>query len=131
MKKIFVAAVISMVALVGCSTNSQPAPVVTVTEQVPAPDINQNDGNVSGVSEYVSFVKENGGVYASSASPGDLINLGNIVCEGYANGMSQNDIVNALSYALVENNMDNEQGARFAAAIIVGAERYLCNGMSV
>jgi len=125
MKKILAAAAISMVALVGCSANSEPTPTVTITEQAPPP-VNQDDGVVSNVAQYVDFVKNKGGLYASMATPGDLINLGNIVCEGYSNGLSQDDVVEALAYALTENGMNNQNGAQFAAAIIVGAENYLC-----
>ena len=130
MKNILVAAAISMVALVGCSGNSNPTPAVTITEQAPPP-VNQDDGVVTSQSEYVNFVKDRGGLYASVATPSDLINLGSIVCDGYNRGLSEDDIVLALSYALVESNMGNEDGAQFAAAIVVGAERYLCGFGSV
>lgn len=130
MYKIFTASVISTVALVGCSSQSGPfpAPTVTVTQQAPestpAPELSNSES-------YIQFVKSKGGYYASIASESTLINLGNIVCDGYESGLSQDDVVNALSYALVENNMDNQDGAVFAAAIVVGAETYLCVGQEV
>jgi hypothetical protein len=126
MKKIITAAVISMMALVGCTTTSEPAPTVTITEQAPP---NVDDGVITGTQAYVNFVKDNGGRYASIASDQNLINLGNIVCDGYRKGLSQDDIVGALAYGLTENGMNNQDGARLAAAIIVGAERFLCNGI--
>lgn len=125
MKKILTAAIISMVALVGCSANSEPNPTVTITEQVPPP-VDRDDGVINNEFKYINFVRENGGLYGSMADAQGIVNLGNIVCEGYAKGLSEDDVVAALAYALVENNMNNEEGAKFAAAIIVGAERYLC-----
>ena len=44
MKKIIVAAAISMVALVGCSSQTQPIPTVTITEQPPLPAPSVDDG---------------------------------------------------------------------------------------
>lgn len=125
MYKIVIATIFSVAAITGCTTQetSSPAPTVTITEQAPRPEANNE---VSNTQKYISFVKENGGYYAAIAGDQTLINLGNIVCDGYADGLSQEDIVNALSYALVENNMDNQDGAVFAASLIVGAERYLC-----
>ena len=125
MYKIIAASIISAVALVGCSTSSEPAPTVTVTQEVPKtqePSIEQKSNS----EKFVDFVRDNGGVYASVADDYELVNLGNIVCDGYSKGLSQENIVDALSYALVENGMNNEQGAIFAASLIVGAERYLC-----
>lgn len=130
MKKIFIAAIISMTALVGCSTNSEPTPTVTITEQAPPP-VNQDDGVVSNTTQYVNFVKQNGGAYASVATAQGLIDLGEIVCDGYSKGLSQEEVVQALSYGLVENGMDNAEGAKFGAAIIIGAERYLCSSAGV
>lgn len=129
MYKILAASIITAAALVGCSTSSTPAPTVTVTQEVPKtqePQIKQKSNS----EKFVDFVRENGGVYTTVAEDYQLIDLGNIVCDGYAKGLSQDDIVMALSYALVENGMNNEQGATFAGALIVGAERYLC-GRSV
>lgn len=128
MYKIIAASIISAAALVGCSTSSTPAPTVTVTQEVPKaqePQIEQKSNS----EKFVDFVRDNGGVYASVADDYELVNLGNIVCDGYSKGLSQENIVDALSYALVENGMNNEQGAVFAAALIVGAENFLCRAV--
>lgn len=125
MYKIIAASIISAVALVGCSTSSEPAPTVTVTQEAPKAQEPQFQEK-SNSENFVDFVRENGGLYASMAEDYQLVDLGNIVCDGYSKGLSQENIVDALSYALVENGMNNEQGAVFAAALIVGAERYLC-----
>lgn len=125
MYKIIAASIISAAALVGCSTSASPAPTVTVTQEVPKTQEPQTEQK-SNSEKFVDFVRDNGGVYASVADDYELVNLGNIVCDGYSKGLSQENIVDALSYALVENGMNNEQGAIFAASLIVGAERYLC-----
>lgn len=127
MYKTVIAVIFSGALIVGCAPglNNEPAPTVTVTQEVPksAP----TEEFISNEQRYVDFVKSNGGLYASAANDQGLINLGEIVCDGYSKGMSQNEIIQALSYALTENGMDNEEGAKFGAAIILGAERYLCS----
>lgn len=124
-----IAVIISFFALLAVSactgTTSSDGPTVTVTAQPTqeaAPEIVESPQN-----RFVSYVREKGGRYASIADDYQLVNLGNIVCEGYAKGLSEDDIISALSYALVENGMNNEDGVIFAAALIVGAERYLCS----
>lgn len=124
-----VAVIVSFFALLAVSactgTTSSGSPTVTVTAQPTqeaAPEIIESPQE-----KFVSYVREKGGRYASIADDYQLVNLGNIVCEGYAKGLSEDDIVSALSYALVENGMNNEDGVIFAAALIVGAERYLCS----
>ena len=124
-----VAVIVSFFALLAVSacsgTTSSDVPTVTVTAQPTQeapPEIIESPQE-----KFVSYVRQVGGRYASIAGDSQLINLGNIVCDGYSKGLSQDDVVSALSYALVENNMNNEDGALFAAALIVGAERYLCS----
>lgn len=122
-----IAVIISFFALLAVSactgTTSSDGPTVTAQPtQEAAPEIVESPQN-----RFVSYVREKGGRYASIADDYQLVNLGNIVCEGYAKGLSEDDIISALSYALVENGMNNEDGVIFAAALIVGAERYLCS----
>lgn len=124
MKKIVVAAAISAVALVGCTSQSEPAPTVTITEQIPAPSV--DDGVVTNSQKFVEFVRENGGVYGEIANESDLISLGNTICEGFSGGLSEDEITQVLAQALINNNMGNDDGARFGAALIVGARTYLC-----
>jgi len=125
MKKIIAAAAISMVALVGCTSQSEPAPIVTITEQAPAP-LNTDDGVVTNSQKFVDFVRDNGGIYAKLAEDYDLFGLGKTICEGFAGGLSEDEITYVLAQALINNDMGNEDGARFAAALIVGAKNYLC-----
>lgn len=130
MKKVFVAAVISMVALVGCSANSTPSPVVTITEQIPVPPDN-NNYSPPDVSSYIFFMRDNGGMYASVASESDLISMGNSICRGFRDGLSEDQVIAALAQALIESGMNNDAGALFAGTLVVGAKRYLCPGVGV
>jgi PBP1b-binding outer membrane lipoprotein LpoB len=125
MKKIIAAAIISGAVLVGCSSQSQPTPTVTITEQ--APSLNQDDGAVVGQQMFIDFVKENGGIYGSVAQESDILDLGNTICDSLAKGLSEDEVLYALSSALVENDMNNEDGIKFGAALMVGAQNYLCN----
>jgi hypothetical protein len=122
--KIIIAAVISAVALVGCTSQTAPVPTVTITEQIPAPSV--DDGVVTNSQKFVSFVRQNGGVYGEVANESDIISLGNTICDGFSGGLSEDQITYALAEALVNNNMGNEAGAKFAASLIVGAKNYLC-----
>jgi hypothetical protein len=121
------------VALVGCTSNTeaQPAPTVTITEEAVAPEPVPNDNNtLNSADEFVNFVKQNGGVYGEVASPADIISLGNSVCNGFANGLSEQEITTALAQALINSDMANDDGARFGAALIVGAKNYLCTNVA-
>lgn len=126
MKKIIAAAVISMVALVGCTSQAEPAPTVTITEQAPLPSPSVDDGVVTNSQKFIDFVKSNGGIYGQVAEESDLFNLGKTICEGFAGGLSEEEITYVLAQALVNNNMNNDDGAKFGAALIVGAKNYLC-----
>ena len=127
MKKIIVAAAISMVALVGCTSQSEstPIPTVTITEQAPAP-LNTDDGVVTNSQKFIDFVRDNGGIYGQIAEESDLFSLGQTICEGFAGGLSEDEITYVLAQALVNNDMGNDDGAEFGAALIVGAKNYLC-----
>jgi hypothetical protein len=125
MKKIIVAAAISMAALVGCTSQSAPAPTVTVTEQIPAPSV--DDGAVSSSERFVEFVRQNGGVYGAVANESDIVGIGNTICDGFAGGLTEDEITKILAQSLVNNNMANDDGAKFGASLIVGAKTYLCS----
>jgi hypothetical protein len=125
MKKIIVAATISVLALVGCTAQSEPTPTVTITEQAPAP-LNTDDGVVTNSQNFVDFVRDNGGIYGQVAEESDLFSLGETICEGFAGGLSEDEITYVLAQALVNNDMNNDDGAQFGAALIVGAKNYLC-----
>ena len=126
MKKIIAAALISTAALVGCTSQSQPTPTVTVTEQAPLPSPTTDDGTTTSSQDFIDFVRNNGGMYASIASDLDLIELGSTICEGFENGLSEEEITYVLAQALVQNDMNNDEGAKLGAALIVGAKNYLC-----
>ena len=128
MKKIIVASVIAAVALVGCTSQTDPTPTVTVTEQVPVPipAPSVDDGVTTSTQKFVQFVKENGGTYGQIANDSDIISLGNTICAGFSEGLSEDEITYILAEALVNNNMGNDNGAKFGAALIVGAKNYLC-----
>jgi uncharacterized lipoprotein NlpE involved in copper resistance len=125
MKKIIVAATISVLALVGCTAQSEPTPTVTITEQAPAP-LNTDDGVVTNSQKFVDFIRDNGGIYGQIAEESDIFSLGQTICEGFAGGLSEDEITYVLAQALVNNDMDNDDGAKFGAALIVGAKNYLC-----
>jgi len=128
MKNIIIAAAISAVALVGCTSEVSPAPTVTITEQAPAPlpAPSVDDGVTTNSQKFVGFVRQNGGVYGSIANESDLLGLGDTICKGFAGGLSEDEITQVLSQALINSNMGNDDGAKFGAALIVGARTYLC-----
>jgi hypothetical protein len=124
MKKIIIAAAVSAVAIVGCTSQADPSPTVTITEQAPAPNV--DDGAITNSQKFVEFVRQNGGTYGEIANESDLIGLGDTICKGFAGGLSEDEITQVLAQALVNNNMGNDAGAKFGAALIVGARTYLC-----
>ena len=128
MKKIIVVTAISMVALFGCTSQSEPTPTptVTITEQAPLPAPSVDDGVVTNSQKFIDFVRDNGGIYGQIAEESDLFSLGQTICEGFAGGLSEDEITYVLAQALVNNDMGNDDGAEFGAALIVGAKSYLC-----
>jgi len=126
MKKIIIAAAISMVALVGCTSQGSPAPTVTITEQAPIPAPSVDDGVIGNSQNFISFVRDNGGIYGRVAEESDLITLGNTICDGFAGGLSEDEIAQILAQALIKNDMANDDGAKFGAALMVGARTFLC-----
>lgn len=125
MKKIIIAAAISMMALVGCTSQESPGPDITIFDP-PITNESSDDGAITNSQKFVEFVKENGGLYGQVANESDIISLGDTICQGLAGGLSENEITQVLAQALVNNNMGNDDGAKFGAALIVGAKNYLC-----
>jgi hypothetical protein len=126
MNKIIITGIIAFGFLVGCSStsNSVPAPTVTVTEEFPQ----EPEQYISNEDRFVSFIRDNGGPYGEGSNTSDILDIGNTICNAYSAGVSKNDIVSALAESLVKNNMNDEYGTQFAAALLVGAEKYLCPG---
>ena len=131
MKKIIISATISVVALVGCTSQvtPAPAPTVTITEQAPAPDSIPEDTTqtLTNSERFVQFVRENGGLYGQVAEESNLLSMGNTICDGFASGLSEDEITSILASALIKNDMANDDGAKLGAALIVGAQTYLCS----
>ena len=123
MKKIsiMIAAIVVSLGLVACSGNTEPVPTVTVTEQAAPQDSFQ-----SSTQKYVEFVNNNGGIYASVLANSDLIDMGNTICTGLGSGLSRDAVIQALAEALLENDLADENGTKFAASLLAGAEVYLC-----
>ena len=85
-----------------------------------------DDGAVTNSQKFIDFVRDNGGIYGQIAEESDLFSLGQTICEGFAGGLSEDEITYVLAQALVNNDMGNDDGAEFGAALIVGAKNYLC-----
>lgn len=130
MKKIIVATVISMAALVACTSQAQPSPTVTITEQAPLPQPSVDDGIATNSQAFIDFVRANGGLYGQVADSSDIMTLGNTICKGFQQGLSEDEITYMLAQALVESDMANDDGAKLGAALIVGAKNYLCKGLN-
>lgn len=122
MHKIIIASVISAVALVGCSQPSSPQPTVTITQEAPAPEV-QTESNES---QFISYVRANGGFYADEASDSDILSIGRSICRGFEAGLSQDDIIGVLADSLIESGMANEDGTLFAGTLLYAATTYLC-----
>jgi TRAP-type uncharacterized transport system substrate-binding protein len=127
MNKIIIAGIVSFIALVGCSApnNISATPTVTVTALPPEP---AEDQYISNKDRFIDFVRSNGGYYGEAADTSDILDIGNTICSAYNSGISKDDVIKALAESLMKNNMNNEAGTQFAAALLFGAEKYLCNG---
>lgn len=125
MKKFIVIVAISVAALAGCSSQTQPTPTVTITEQLPPPP-SVDDGVVTNSQQFIDFVRDNGGMYGRVAQDSDILDLGRTICEGFDNGLSEDQMTYVIAQALIENGMNNDDGIQLGAALIVGAKNYLC-----
>ena len=111
-------------SLVACSGEAEPIPTVTITEEAVGQGTQQE--SESPTQGYLSFVKDSGGLYGALMEESDLIDIGNTICDGYGAGLSEDDIISALVSALIENDLADENGTEFAAALLAGATVYLC-----
>jgi len=127
MKKIILAmaAAAMSLSLVACSGGSDSGNAVSVTEQNFTPE--KEDTGKSPQKSYLSFVNEFGGTYAAFFPDSNLLDMGNTICDGFDAGLSQSDIIQIFAEVLIENDMANDNGTKFASSMIAGAETFLCS----
>jgi ABC-type glycerol-3-phosphate transport system substrate-binding protein len=128
MKKVIAiaAAGVMSLGLVACSGDVEvPTPTVTVTEEsLVIPETTQE--STSSSQDYITHVNTLGGIYALVASDSDILEIGNVICDGFTSGLSEDDIIEALVVALIENDLGDDDGTTYAAALLSGAKIYLC-----
>ena len=120
---------IMALALTACSGGAEPSATVTVTEQsIPKETQSNTQGSTQ---QYIDFVRNAGGIYAAIVPESDLVELGNTICDGYDSGLSEEDLITVLVAALIENDMADDNGTEFAAALLAGATVFLCSSSGV
>ena len=122
-KKIAIAS-IAVLALAGCASNNkaeEPAPVVTVTEQAPAPvDPPATDTYLSPEDTFLTDLHDMGNIYIDSTSDADLLEIGNTVCSALDEGNTIEDLITYLSTSGTFDNTDQaEAGGMIIAAAVV------------
>lgn len=127
LNKILVAGIISTVALVGCSSQASPQPVVTVTESVEVPQQQSaDDGVVTKEDVYLLSLRGVGNPILSSATDAELLDIGYTVCEILSKGYSTEDIIYYMANEMVKDGNTSDAYAEAVGSIIGAAEVGLC-----
>lgn len=125
--KIIVAGIISTVALVGCSSQASPQPVVTVTESVEVPQQESyDDGGVTNEDIYLLSLRSVGNPILNSGTDAELLELGYAVCEILSQGYSTEDIIYYMAKEMANDGNVSDVYAQAVGSIIGAAEVGLC-----
>jgi len=133
MKKIVIAASISAVALVGCSSQSaSPAPTVTVIEQAPAPQPSVDDpptpSTMSNEDLYLLGIKSMNNPILNIATDQELLNMGYSVCDALNAGYTVDDVIAYMAVQMAGEGMTSDTEIEAVGYIIGAADTALCPG---
>lgn len=133
MKKIVIAAAISAVALVGCSSQSaSPAPTVTVTEQAPVPQPSVDDpptpSTMSNEDLYLLGIKSMNNPILNIATDQELLNMGYSVCDALNAGYTVDDVIAYMAVQMAGEGMTSDTEIEAVGYIIGAADTALCPG---
>jgi PBP1b-binding outer membrane lipoprotein LpoB len=124
-KKIAIAS-IAVLALAGCAStkSADPVPVVTVTEQAPAPvDPPVTDTYASAEDTYLADAHAMDNSYIEATTDSDLLDIGNATCAALNEG---NTITDILTYLVEEGTFTNGNQAEAGGILIAAAVVDLC-----
>ena len=130
MKKIIIAAAISTLALVACSSESDPAPTVTVTESQ-GDAYSEYDGSSSSEEVYLIAMRSSGNPIIAGSSDSELLEIGYAVCDILYQGYTVDDIVEYMARELVLSGNDTSTNAKAVGYIIGAADKILCAQSSI
>jgi uncharacterized lipoprotein NlpE involved in copper resistance len=132
MKKIIVLASIAAFALVGCSSQSEPAPTVTITQAIPAPSVDDPEPApaVSNEELYLIGLRAMGNRIIDTSSDSDLLEVGYSVCDALDAGFSTDEIIAYLAREMVADGTTSDVYAEAVGYIIGAADSALCPGSS-
>lgn len=118
---------IAVLALAGCASNNkaeEPAPVVTVTEQVPAPvEPPVTDTYLTPEDTFLTDLHDMSNVYIDATSDADLLDIGNATCAALDEG---NSIMDILTYLVESGTLETTDQAEAGGMIIAAAVVDLC-----
>lgn len=106
---------LSALFLTGCSSSSEPAPVVTKTVTA-EPELTPEQ-------EYIENIRSFGNYYVDNNSDADLISLGQQACTVLDSGYTIEDLVNQFVY---DSNLSGDEQFEFVGIIIGAGVRHFC-----
>jgi len=133
MKKIIIAAAISAVALVGCSSQSA-TPTVTVTQQAPLPAPSVDDppapSTMGNEELYLLGLKSMGNPIIDIATDAQLLEMGYSVCEALESGFTVQDVIEYMATEMAREGLTSDYQSEAVGYIIGAADTALCPGSS-
>lgn len=131
MKKIIIASSIAIASLglVACSSNTSPAPTVTVTQNIPVPSQDSPPSPEAAMSNeelYLLSLKAMNNPILNVATDRELLDMGYSVCDALNAGFSTDDIIQYMAGEMATNGMTSDIEVEAVGYIIGAADSALC-----
>jgi len=131
MKKIIIASsvIIASLGIVACSSNASPAPTVTVTQNAPAPSLDDPaTPEVASSDEdlYLLGIKSMNNPILNVATDAQLLEMGHSVCEALNAGFTTDDVIQYMATQMAGNGMTSDVEVEAVGYIIGAADSALC-----
>jgi hypothetical protein len=131
MKKIVFATAIISVSLVGCSSQvAEPAPTVTITQDAPAPSVDDppTPSAMGNEELYLLGLKSMGNPIIDIATDAQLLEMGYSVCEALESGFTVQDVIEYMATEMAREGLTSDYQSEAVGYIIGAADTALCPG---
>jgi len=131
MKNIIFASCIAIasVGLVACSTNASPSPTVTVTQNIPAPSLDDPATPQAAPSNeelYLLALRAMDNRILNAATDRELLDMGYSVCEALNSGFTTDDVIQYMAGEMATSGMTSDVEVEAVGYIIGAADNALC-----
>lgn len=131
MKKIIIASsmAIAFLGIVACSSSATPSPTITVTQNAPAPSLDDPATQQAAPSNeelYLLALKSMDNPILNVATDHELLDMGYSVCEALNAGFTTNDVIQYMAGEMATNGMTSDIEIEAVGYIIGAADNALC-----